>query len=55
MHCECDLCIYNQNNFCILDEITVSVSGACDNCVFVSLPEAYLEKQKNIQLDRLDY
>lgn len=54
MYCECNFCIYNIQNCCTLEKIKLSSSGMCECCIFISIPETYLEKEKSIQLEILD-
>ncbi|MBQ6815930.1 MAG: hypothetical protein IJP26_01680 [Clostridia bacterium] len=49
MECENLFCIYQENNHCILNEITLDIVGQCDSCIYVEIPKFELENYK-IQL-----
>lgn len=46
MKCEFKFCIYNENNKCTLDEISVNFYGVCDSALYVEIDEETLEKSK---------
>ena len=52
---KCNLCIYNRNLACILDEIIINYLGMCDDCVIVALDEDFLEVEKNDNTTILTY
>lgn len=51
--CENDLCIYWQNERCILSNISLDTVGRCRECILVSLPEAKLKKLRGAALSEL--
>lgn len=55
MKCENSYCIYNDNSFCLLDEICVNSLGMCESCIIVSFPEELIAKEKKIQREKLEY
>ena len=54
MTCENELCVYNSNSKCALDEVGIDSLGMCDSCIMVELEEAFLESEKERQLRRID-
>lgn len=42
LQCENNLCIYNKQNMCILDTITLNTIGICNECILLSLDESLL-------------
>lgn len=49
MRCEDNLCIYFDNNSCILDNIGVNAFSMCDACIHIRFSEADLvEKRKQL-------
>lgn len=46
MKCEFDLCVYNQDSNCTLDEISINQLGMCEDCMIVELDENMLEQEK---------
>ncbi len=53
MKCEMDYCIYNRDFQCLLQTIWVNSLGMCEECILVSLDDAFLEAQKQRQLHRI--
>ena len=54
MECENFFCIYQSKKKCILDEISLNIFGACDCCIYPELDSDYLEKKKQILLEKYD-
>lgn len=52
MCCENEFCVYYRENTCILDEISVDVSGLCRECILVNIDEGILKEQRQKFLDR---
>ena len=52
--CDFDLCIYNYDAQCILDNIRISGAGYCDDCIVPTIPDRILNKYKQKVLDDLD-
>ena len=46
MRCENLFCIYFNENFCTLDEITLNIQGICTNCILVNVEESILKTQR---------
>ncbi len=46
MVCENNLCIYQQNNTCLLDYIELDTQGQCRECIYPSFDEQALEQIK---------
>ena len=53
MKCEFEYCVYNNNFDCLLREIHVNAFGMCDDCILISLDEAFLNDIKEKQLTEL--
>jgi len=54
MKCENCFCIYQKNNKCILKNIELDVLGQCHECIYVDIPQKYLEALKNEKLNCLN-
>ena len=50
MKCDCELCIYNFNNRCSIEDVEISASGMCDSMIFVSITPNQLSEFKKQQL-----
>ena len=46
MQCQNYLCIYESNGACTLKEISLNISGTCDDCVYPSFDAQYLKREK---------
>ena len=55
MKCENYFCIYEKDGNCTLDEISVNISGGCDDCIYPSLDNDYLEWQKEKLLKKFEF
>lgn len=51
--CDNTYCIYQENNACLLDRISVNGIGQCLDCILVTIDPDTLEKMKRIQRERL--
>lgn len=51
LSCENHWCIYNDEHYCIFEEIELDEIGVCRNCVFITIPDEMEEKFKNEVLD----
>lgn len=54
MKCENLFCIYEKDGDCILDNIELDISGSCQNCIYVDIPENLLETLKTSCLENLE-
>ena len=54
MKCACDYCVYNRDSLCILDSPEINSLGMCDSCIVISLDQALLEREKELQLRELE-
>ena len=52
MKCENYFCIYEENGFCTLKEISLNIMGACEDCIYPSINREYLQKKKQKLIDR---
>ena len=50
MECENELCIYQRDDKCLLDKISLDYQGMCNECIYVSLDEAMLKELKEKQI-----
>jgi len=55
MKCENYFCIYETNGNCILKEISLDVNGICEECIYPSISQELLEKEKKRVLNELDF
>ena len=46
INCENYLCVYFYNGFCRLENITLSVGGLCNSCIYIDIDEKYLDQQR---------
>ena len=42
--------MYQKNNECILEEIELDILGQCRECIYIDLPQAIIDEQKNKML-----
>ena len=54
MTCENIFCIYQRNNECILEEISLDIMGICDNCIYVHIDTKMLNELKENQLRNIE-
>lgn len=45
--CENEFCVYEEDGKCTLDEITLDISGACSDCIYINIDEQTLKILKN--------
>ena len=55
MKCENYFCIYESNGDCTLKEISLNIMGACEDCIYPSIDREYLEKEKQILLEKFEH
>ena len=49
MDCENIFCVYEKEGKCILQNISLDISGSCLDCVYVNINKKYLNtKKKNL-------
>ena len=46
MNCKNFFCIYQKDEKCLLDEISVNICGMCEDCIYANIPEDILESEK---------
>lgn len=51
MICENIFCIYQKENTCILEEISLDSLGTCSECILIDLDEVFLSEEKQKILD----
>lgn len=49
--CENHFCIYRSKGRCILDQISLDMQGCCDECIYVTIPEELLAKERETILN----
>ena len=54
MRCENLFCIYWKENGCTLEKISLDIQGICQDCVYATLDEALLEKERKNALLRYE-
>lgn len=47
MKCENQFCLYCEENSCILEEISLDISGSCAECIYIDIDEKLLKQLKN--------
>ena len=47
MECENIFCVYQKDNKCKLDKITLDIQGNCTSCIYVNINEKTLDNYKN--------
>lgn len=53
LDCENEYCIYNMDNRCRFEKVTINSLGMCDDCVIISLDKDFLTKEKARQLQNI--
>ena len=46
IECHHKLCIYQCDEKCLLDEISINNAGACEDCIYIDVEEDELEAKK---------
>ena len=54
MKCENLFCIYEKDGNCTIDNVELDISGSCQNCIYVDIPENLLETLKISCLENLE-
>ena len=54
MKCENFFCIYQENDECILDEISIDITGACGSCIYIDIPISDLNKYKTTLRNKIE-
>ena len=52
--CENIFCIYEENGECVLRAPSLDFQGGCRECIYVDVPEEYLQSMKRAMLKKLD-
>lgn len=50
--CDFNICIYEKNGVCTLDEIEINGCGSCRSCIVTSWDEEELQKSKDALLKK---
>ena len=51
MECENVFCIYESNGKCILEEITIDISGSCSDKIYIDIDDKTIIQAKERLLD----
>lgn len=54
MTCENLFCIYWKENGCTLEKTSLDIQGICQDCIYPTLDEALLEKERQNTLSRYE-
>ena len=46
MQCDNHFCIYWCHGNCLLDDISIDIQGSCQDCIYVSITEDFLELER---------
>lgn len=46
MICENEFCLYWHDNVCVLKEVTLDIQGRCQNCIYVTISETVLDRER---------
>lgn len=46
MNCENNMCVYWNENKCMLEEISIDISGSCQDCIYVDIDEKILKAER---------
>ena len=55
MKCENYFCIYESKGSCILKEISLDVTGTCNDCIYPPINRELLNKEKRSLIRKLDF
>ena len=53
MECENFFCVYQEDDKCTLDRISVDIVGHCLDCIYIDIKPELLKELKKKQLERL--
>jgi hypothetical protein len=53
MFCENKLCIYWEEDKCILEEVELDFQGKCTQCIYIDIDDEELEKYRKRTLSKL--
>ncbi len=45
--CQNVFCIYWKQEHCLLDRLSIDQQGLCTNCIYVDIPDSYLDKKRS--------
>lgn len=54
MECYYTICIYCEDDHCLLKTVSLDEGGRCQECIQVSIPEKVLEQMKSAMRKRLE-
>lgn len=46
MTCNNNFCVYEEESTCLLNEISISEMGTCEDCMLINLSEERLKEEK---------
>ena len=53
MFCENKLCVYWEEDMCILEEVELDFQGKCTQCIYIDIDDEELEKYRKRTLSKL--
>jgi len=54
MQCENIFCIYNSENKCILECVSLDILGQCTACIYATIDDEILEEAKRKTLESVE-
>ncbi len=54
MECSNFFCIYQKDDKCMLDEISLDICGRCQECIYPNIPTYILEAEKEALRKKFD-
>ena len=55
MNCENKFCIYWEDDYCTINEISLDILGTCTSCIYVDIDDKTLKEEREKALKRIDY
>lgn len=53
VNCQNIFCVYESKGECVLKEVSIDISGACEECIYVAIDNKVLQKEKSNILKNL--
>lgn len=47
MNCENIFCVYNIKNKCVVNEVSLDITGMCKDCIYIEIKNIDKYKHKN--------
>lgn len=55
MECENVFCVYEKDGKCILDKVSLDITGQCTECITVEIENVIIAKAKNNFLKKYNF